>query len=172
VRVSGRGMQLVKQTGEFLVAAELCRRGYVATTFAGSMPDFDILAVSGQGETFCVQVKTIRGVSWQLDASKYLDIHMEGKAQVIQGKRLLADERMICVFMALSEYGEDEFFILTAGQLQDKILSRHTEYMQNKSWIRPKSPNSFHVSIQRKHLGEYKDNWELLPGSRNTDDRR
>ena len=33
---SGRNNQLLGATGEYLVAAELCRRGLIATTFTGN----------------------------------------------------------------------------------------------------------------------------------------
>jgi len=36
---TGRSNKLVGQTGEYLVAAELSRRGYIATTFTGNVPD-------------------------------------------------------------------------------------------------------------------------------------
>ena len=36
--------QLSKQLSEHLVAAELARRGIVATPFSGNVPDIDILA--------------------------------------------------------------------------------------------------------------------------------
>ena len=41
---TGRDMQLTKMIGEYLVCAELCRRGLLATTFTGNVPEFDILA--------------------------------------------------------------------------------------------------------------------------------
>ena len=41
---TGRSMQLTKMAGEYLVCAELCRRGLLATTFTGNVPEFDILA--------------------------------------------------------------------------------------------------------------------------------
>lgn len=54
----GRENQLTKQVGEYLVSAELCRRGFVATTFTGNIPEFDMLAVNGSNETIPLQVKT------------------------------------------------------------------------------------------------------------------
>ena len=42
---TGRENHLVKQVGEYLVAAELCRRGFIATTFTGNVPEFDLLAI-------------------------------------------------------------------------------------------------------------------------------
>ena len=47
---TGRHTKLVGQTGEYLVAAELGRRGLIATTFKGNVPDFDIIASTEQHE--------------------------------------------------------------------------------------------------------------------------
>ena len=41
---TGRSNKLVGQTGEYLVAAELSRRGLIATTFTGNVPHYDIIA--------------------------------------------------------------------------------------------------------------------------------
>ena len=41
---SGRNNQLLGATGEYLVAAELCRCGLIATTFTGNVPFYDIIA--------------------------------------------------------------------------------------------------------------------------------
>ena len=41
---TGRSNKLVGQTGEYLVAAELSRRGHIATTFTGNVPHYDIIA--------------------------------------------------------------------------------------------------------------------------------
>src|SRR5436190_12575135 len=65
---SGRDIQLARQIGEYLAAAELGRRGWIATTFTGSLPGFDILAVNTDSQTLEVQVKAIRSKSWQLKA--------------------------------------------------------------------------------------------------------
>ena len=46
---TGRSKYLTKQAGEYLVAAELSRRGYIATTFTGNVPDYDIIAVDDSG---------------------------------------------------------------------------------------------------------------------------
>jgi hypothetical protein len=46
---TGRDNQLTKQVGEYLVAAEVCRRGFIATTFTGNVPHYDIIASDGSG---------------------------------------------------------------------------------------------------------------------------
>jgi len=42
MKVTGRELQLTKQTGEYLVCAELCRKKFIATSFTGNVPDYDI----------------------------------------------------------------------------------------------------------------------------------
>ena len=42
---SGFANQLTKQRGEYLVAAELARRGLLVATFSGNVPDFDLLVL-------------------------------------------------------------------------------------------------------------------------------
>lgn len=46
---TGRSNKLVGQTGEYLVAAELSRRGFIATTFTGNVPHYDIIASDETG---------------------------------------------------------------------------------------------------------------------------
>ncbi|MCJ7744432.1 MAG: hypothetical protein MUO99_07755, partial [Dehalococcoidales bacterium] len=70
---TGREMQLTKQVG-YLACAELCRRKFIATPFAGNVPEFDILAIDDKYEKRFVQVKAIRGGSWKFDVGKFLDI--------------------------------------------------------------------------------------------------
>ncbi len=49
VRQSGRATKLTGQVGEYLVAAELARRGLIATTFTGNVPHYDIIASDERG---------------------------------------------------------------------------------------------------------------------------
>ncbi|HSY29679.1 MAG TPA: hypothetical protein VK832_19365, partial [Burkholderiaceae bacterium] len=81
---TGRSNKLVGQTGEYLVAAELSRRGYIATTFTGNLPDYDIIASNEKGKHVSVQVKASRSSSWQFgDISRYCEISFKGKCQVV-----------------------------------------------------------------------------------------
>src|SRR3989344_4107770 len=70
---------MTKQTGQFgeyLVASELCRRGFIATTFTRNMPGFDILALDQETQKHLkIKVKTIkpgRG-DWQPNAKHFLE---------------------------------------------------------------------------------------------------
>jgi hypothetical protein len=57
----------VGRAGEDFVAGEILRRGGHASTFAGNMPDIDVLAADKQQDrTVWIQVKTKRaGRAWQ-----------------------------------------------------------------------------------------------------------
>ena len=54
-------MQLTRQIGEHLVAAELGRRGYVATPFAGNIPMYDRLAADIGGHGTPVRLMQLAG---------------------------------------------------------------------------------------------------------------
>jgi hypothetical protein len=84
---TGRGTDLTKQPGEYLVAAELSRRGYITTTFTGNLPCYDIIAVDDCGGHVVVQVKAIAGKSWQFKATDFADIAMHGRQQIIRCER-------------------------------------------------------------------------------------
>lgn len=58
---TGLSNKLVGQSGEYLVAMELSRRGLIATTFTGNVPHYDIIASDITGRHFTVQVKAGRG---------------------------------------------------------------------------------------------------------------
>jgi quinol monooxygenase YgiN len=46
---TGRSNQLTKQLGEYLVAAEVCRPSFIATTFSGNVSHHDIIASNSSG---------------------------------------------------------------------------------------------------------------------------
>ena len=64
--------QLTGNAGEHCVAAELCRRGFQATTFAGNVPGYDVVAVTPRRRSFTVQVKTQTGGDWAINISERL----------------------------------------------------------------------------------------------------
>ena len=88
IMVTGRSNKLVGQTGEYLVAAELSRRGLIATTFTGNVPHYDIIASDEAGKNVFVQVKASRGSTWQFgNLAQYCDISFEGQRQVVGDKK-------------------------------------------------------------------------------------
>jgi hypothetical protein len=159
---SGRQNQLTKQTGEYLVSAELCRRGYIATSFTGNVPDYDVIAIDKNNRAIPVQVKTIRSKSWQLNARNYLDIEIfVNKMQHIK-KRDLPDSNLVHIFVKLNDNCDDEFYIFRFKDLQEIVYSGYKSYLEKHGGKRPKSPGSTHTDVSREQLSGYKDSWELL----------
>ena len=165
---SGRKNQLTKQIGEYLVAAELCRRGLIATTFTGNVPDFDIIATDECFKTIPIQVKTIRGGSWQLDASKFviIDINHNTKFQRVIDRESLSNPELICVFVRLISQGDDEFYIFPLKKLQEIIFEVYSQNLAKKNGMRPNNYKSTHIALNPGDLKTFKNNWELILGQK------
>lgn len=163
MRTTGREMHLVKQIGEYLVCAELGRRGYIATSFTGNVPEFDILAIDKERRVQPIQVKAIRQGQWQFNASHFADITLtiDGR-QIVGEKKRLANPDLICVFVRVVAQGKDEFYIFRLGTLQDIIVDRHCQWLDRHGGRRPRSPESMHTSVRTDDLAKYRDDWDLL----------
>jgi hypothetical protein len=166
----GRKNQLTKQIGEYLVAAELCRRGLIATTFTGNVPDFDIIATNESFKTIPIQVKTIwdKG-AWQFDGSKFLDITFEADGiQKIIGKKNLSNPDLIFIFVRLISQGDDEFYIFRLRDLQEIIFEHHSQYLAKHNGKRPRNESSTHVGVNPILLERFRDNWRVIVNQKPT----
>jgi hypothetical protein len=157
---SGRRAQLLKQAGEYLVAAELCRRGFTATTFTGAMPWFDILAAHENGVGFPVQVKAIAGSAWQLRITRYCDVEVDAGKQELLGKVMLPHPDMLCVFVQIAEYGRDRFYVLKHCEFQDVVFDHYDRYLKRHGGRRPQAPESLHCAIRPPELKRFEDAWD------------
>ena len=156
---TGRSTQLTRQIGEHLIASKLGRLGYVATPFAGNVPEFDLLIADDKGNSIPVQVKAINGGSWQFSISKFLDVEIVDDIQYIKGKHRLANPNLVCVFVQLANDEKDDFFIFQLQDLQEYFLKSY------KGGRRSKNPQSLHCAILPKDLEKYRDNWFLIEKS-------
>lgn len=98
---TGRSNQLIKQLGEYLVACELARRGFVVATFSGNIPDFDLIATDFKGVSYPIQVKTVRGGGWQFSLTKFADISFDGRKQIIGDKKAFRSRNCYACLFAL-----------------------------------------------------------------------
>lgn len=160
---TGRSIQVTKQVGEYLVACELARRGLLVATFAGNVPDFDIIATDFKGASCPIQVKASKGGSWQFTITQFVDITFNDKKQIIGNKKALSIPHLVCVFVvAADKYGDDRFYILKWSTAQDIIIAAHARWLELHNGIRPKKFDSMHCAISEQHLLDYKDNWTLI----------
>jgi len=155
---TGRSNQITKQIGEYLVASELGRIGLVAATFSGNVPDYDIIATDSEFHSVPVQVKTANGTSWQFDIRRFVDVRLVGKKQVV-GRPVALPDNIVCVFVALSRYGDDRFYVLSLKTLQELLVKGHRNYLERHGGVRPKKFDSFHGAIKEEKLAPFKDAW-------------
>lgn len=160
---TGRSNKLVGQTGEYLIAAELSRRGLIATTFTGNVPHYDIIASDESGRHVSVQVKASRGGSWQFgNIKQYCDITFDDTRQIVGDAKVCPVRRLIVAFVRVEEDGNDLFYILPWQRLRDLLIKGHKAYLAKHGGIRPKRWDSFHCTISETILSPYRDKWDTI----------
>lgn len=159
---TGRDNQLTKQVGEYLVAAEVCRRGFIATTFTGNVPHYDIIASNSTGGHQAIQVKAILSNAWQFDIRSFVDVQLDGKRQIMGCPAPPPYPGLICVFVKLRDYGTDDFYIVTWEGLQKVAIAGHREFLARHDGIRPQKHDSFHTAIRLDMMTEHRDKWAVL----------
>ncbi len=159
---TGLENKLTGAIGEFLVAAELCRRGLLATPFAGNVPHYDIIASGQRGGHLAIQVKAINGSTWQFDVRRFLKVQRKGRRQVPIGMEREPYPGLVCVLVALSKSGSDRFFILTWRELRRIVARGYRRYLRKHGGIRPKAPSSFHTALSIDELKPFEGRWKLL----------
>ena len=164
--------QRKKQAGEYLVAAELCLRGFFATTFTGNMPDFDILAIDDHNNLKIIQVKTKTTDNWNLNAKKFLEIQTtpieNGLKQEVIGINNDINQSIIYVFVDFVSVGKNnplekiEFYLISTNDLQQIVKNNYDNHLKKHQNIRPKNSKSFHTKITKEEIVEFKDNWKII----------
>ncbi len=162
---TGRNNKLTGQIGEYLVCAELVRRGFIATPFSGNVPTFDVLATDAQCRTVPIQVKASQSDNWPSDARLWLKLELDGQTGVQNNlgptKVQHPDLIYVCVFIA-APGGRDRFFILTKADLQAICISGYSEFMNKHEWRRPRNPASYDNLYFISGLQECETNWKLI----------
>ena len=116
----GRNNKLAGQIGEYLVCAKLGRRGYIATSFTGNVPEFDLIVANDELKTIPIQVKTSRSDNWPSRANLWIDIEIDekNKKQIDHGDIKISNPDLIYVYVTLAAPNKDEkdrFFKETRG---------------------------------------------------------
>ena len=163
---TGRDNKLVGAAGQYLVAAELCRRGLIATTFTGNVPYYDIIASDEKGQHVSVQLKASLSGSWQFgDVSKFFDVAFDGQKQKTGKIKASPFARLIVVFVVIGHKGNDRFYILAWDQLRDILRDGHKRYIAKHQGVRPKKWDSLHGALLEENFLQFRDNWKLIKQS-------
>lgn len=162
---TGRSNKLVGQTGEYLACAELGRRGLIATTFTGNVPEYDLLVCDDALLTLPIQVKTTTAETWPSRADQWLNIEIDDdeKMQINKGRRQIEHPGLTYVCVQLGkESGADRFFICQKTDIQDACILSYTRWMDPKEWKRPRNYKSFDNRYHADDLARFEDNWDLI----------
>jgi hypothetical protein len=159
---SGRATKLVGQAGEYLVAAELARRGLISTTFTGNVPDYDIICLSASGKFLPVQVKTSKTGSWHLQITRFCHIDFDGDRQCMRELKAAPVPDLVTVFVVLADSAPDRFFVLPWDELRRIVIDDYSEGMSRRDWIRPKNPQSLHCALLERQIPDFRDAWGII----------
>ena len=163
---SGRKNKVTGQTGEYLVAAELSRRGLIATTFTGNVPHYDIIASDESGRHVSVQAKASMGGSWQFgDMKRFCDITFKGTGQIVGTLNPCPVQRLVVIFVWIQNYGSDRFYILPWTELQKILVDDYKDYLARHGGGRAKKWDSLHNAVSAEQLHSHIDQWDVVKNS-------
>jgi hypothetical protein len=160
---TGRSNKIVGQTGEYLVAAELSRRGFIATTFTGNVPHYDIIASDEKGRHVSVQVKAGRVGSWQFgNVTQFCDIAFDHERQSVGKPKACPVQRLVMIFVRIEENGNDQFYILKWQKLRDLVIKQHKAFLQKHNGVRPRQWDSLHCAVTEAIVRPYLGKWDTV----------
>jgi hypothetical protein len=163
----GLNNKLAGQIGEYSVCAELGKRGYIATSFTGNVPEFDLIVVNDKLDTIPIQVKTSRGHKWPTRGNFWIDIEIDEakKKQIDHGDKIVSNPDLIYVCVALSgpdSKEKDRYFVLKKKELQIVCAANYRAWMLKHNWKRPRNYKSLDNRYEISNLLEFENNWKLI----------
>jgi hypothetical protein len=127
--------------GEYFVAAELSRRGYVASLTLRNTRGIDLLVSNTDAtKSVGIQVKTSQGTrpDWILSAKAEVDVA----------------ENLFYVFVCLPALGEPSYYIVPRATVAERVKKEHD------AWRPTHGPSN--IRKFRDPEGTYKDRWDDL----------
>ena len=145
---NARNKVLTGVTGEYYVAAELSRRGYLASITLRNTKGVDILCSNEDAsKSVGIQVKskTGSGRAWMLNA---------------KGEKYYADN-LFYVFVNISEEGTLEYTVVPSKVVADHITKNHAKYLATPSKKGLAHKDST-MRVFRDSEEQYLNRWDLL----------
>jgi len=137
-------------SGQFGVAHELTRRGYLVTFTTGNAPAADLLCESPSGNAFSVQVKSLSSKTYFLYQPSLLEPN--------------ADRFFVFVLVPASVDKRPEYFVLNGEQFRE-VVDEQEELLRASEKKRGKPYAKFSAGINYGTLArhDFLDAWENLP---------
>jgi hypothetical protein len=134
--------------GEYLVAAELTRRGWVASLTLKNTQGIDVLASSSDGtRTVAIQVKCNQG-----SAPKWI---LGAKAEAFKA------DTLFYVFVRLHDGGVPDFHVVPSATVASFVAKDHRDWLSKLGrGGRPHNDNA--IRNFRDRPGEFHGRWDLL----------
>src|SRR5262249_49607590 len=139
--------QLTQRAGEHFVAAELSRRGAVATAFSGNVVGIDIIAFDcARSREVYIQVKT------KTD-SRFV-WHMKVPDERLPQPK---DEQEFYVFVDLGTGANASpgYWIAPRFWVQNEVYDRHHAWMKERGSKRPGNGDPKHSGMKTEHLEKW-----------------
>lgn len=142
----------IGNSGEYYVAAELERRGFIVAVPMSDTPYFDILAVqeSNHNNQISIQVKT----------------NSKGKPDWLlseKNERIIGD-KIFYVFVCIDkEMNPPKFYIVPSNVVAEYITRTHREWLARPARNgQPHAQNSKNRHFNPRDVEIYRNNWDIL----------
>lgn len=135
-------------SGEYFVAAELSRRGYVASLTLRNTRGIDILASNGDAtKSVGIQVKTCQGsrADWMMNKKAEADLARD----------------LFYVLVCLPETALPSYYVVPRKEVAKYVRESHSEWLAT-----PGRGGRKHIDTDMRRFkdpaGKFKDRWDLL----------
>ncbi|PIS13559.1 MAG: hypothetical protein COT67_01100 [Candidatus Tagabacteria bacterium CG09_land_8_20_14_0_10_41_14] len=137
-------------TGEHFVAAEISKRGAIATITLKNVPNIDILSSSIDGKrTANIQVKTGR-----LTTGGFIVGHNPMKT---------LGKNFFYIFVFLKDDGESEYWIIPQAIVAETAEIDYQKWIKGRPAKSKEAPRTFQWKyLKSKNFQKYHNNWKIL----------
>jgi hypothetical protein len=142
----------VEETGRRFVVRELERRGAIDVAYHKEGRR-TLLRASDARRTrrVTIRVKTKSRANWQASTD---DIGAAGRV----------DDSWfwVLVDLAIGDAGPAKYFVMPDRWIRNCIKEHHASWLASHGGVRPVSPGSEHVAIEREEVEQWRGSWEVL----------
>jgi hypothetical protein len=153
---------LVGAAGEYFVAAELSRRGWLATVTIKNAPGTDVLAQRLEdGHTVLVQTKTSAGYDFTLKGPKTID----ALAPVADERAARHDDEWFILVTLRGDHELPDFYMVPRNVVAAMIFLGHRHWLKEGVKIGKSRKDTSMRKVKVDDVSPYRDKWDFLERS-------